>query len=292
MHWVVWPGAFALAIGIFQLAFHGASWTHHAAVLGVEFLLIAAAAISVVRASARDWHKNWLLRRYQAEKLRLLIFDIAVQPKLWTSADEKWDSFAQSRMRELDNLTVDTIGAASEAEVPPAIPPPSECAAIPETSRRDLIEFYTSAWLDSQIAYFGRKVDRAKKLAWIRPGVVSVVFAASVAIVLVHLAFAVSKNDEGSHYALLIAALLPAGFAVVRTFRSALEISRNAKRAGAKGDALNQFEDALHGRGEVAKPRSEDAAWHDFKTLALAQALLDGEQREWLRLMLDAEWIG
>jgi hypothetical protein len=55
---------------------------------------------------------------------------------------------------------------------------------------------------------------------------------------------------------------------------------------------LSRYSDLLHGEDHDEKPKPEDRIWFLFTTLALSEALLESEQREWLRLMLEAEWIG
>lgn len=291
----VWPGMVALLLGIVQLGFHGECWTDSRWTLGVEVFLIALSVGAVVLGIYREWHKRWLLRRYQAERFRLLIFDLAIDPELWTGKQPRggdWEHWIRPPADAIDNLTVATFEHEAHREEPPRVPTPSACQPVRRKDVKDLIHFYSRTWLDSQVEYFGKKIRDAERRSWIRPGVVSLVFAASCLVVFVHVTLVLTDNKKASHWFLLLAALLPAAFASLRTWKSALEISRNAARAVAKRAALIDLEEVIHREDHEQRPDEADAVWFDFKNLAVSQALLRSEQREWLRLMLEAEWIG
>lgn len=295
VHGTVWPGTVALVLGIVQLPFHDKAWAEYGITLWFELLLIGSSAVAVGLGIHYRWHKRWLLRRYQAERFRLLVFDLAIDPELWTGKQPRggdWKHWIKPLADSIDNLTTETFESEAHREELPNVPSPSACHGVARGALKDLIGFYSGAWLDSQVEYFGKKVRDAERRAWIRPGMVSMVFAISVGVVFIHLALAFSHNKTGSLVFLMAAALLPAMFAAVRTWRSALEISRNAARAGAKRRTLIDLQEVLYKEDHEEKPEKTDAVWFYFKTLALAQALLQSEQREWLRLMLEAEWIG
>jgi hypothetical protein len=289
----VYPSGAALLLGIFQLAFHEQEWTHSPHLLGFELLLIVTGAAAVALGSLKDWHKHWLLERYRAERLRLLVFELAIDPRLWTGEEPKrkdWLHWIRPKMTPIETLTVETLAQEAGKEHSPAIPPPSACGGLSRDALESLIAFYSATWLDSQIEYFTKKVSDAEKRFWDRPGLATLAFASSVVVVLVHIAFAYSHNRGWSLACLIVAACIPAFAAAWKTFRSALELSRNAKRAGARLASLNGYSKVLHDEVPELRPKAEDEVWFKFKTLALCQSLLENEQREWLRLMYEADW--
>ena len=86
---------------------------------------------------------------------------------------------------------------------------------------------------------------------------------------------------------LAASAALAGIWGAVRTRRSANEVARNATRAHAKHTVLNEHRTTID--TELVKP--DPAPWVVFTTLALCDAVLQNDQREWLGLMREAEWI-
>jgi|GEM_PF-3387926 hypothetical protein len=297
VHWAVWPSAAALILGIFQLGFHktrGESWTENLWLLIGEAAIILLSAAAVVVGKWKEWHGRWLLERYRAERLRLLIFDLAVDARLWKREepqDGDWRHWIFPKITEIERITENSLPNEAVQERPPTIPAPSDCEGVSAAAIEPLIGFYSRAWLDSQIEYFTRKINEEDDRFWDRSGIAFTAFAISAAVVLIHVAFATSGNRTASFVCLILAACIPAAAAVWKTFRSALELSRNASRAGARLAALNNASTLLHDEDPDQRPKPEDEVWFKFETMAVCQSLLANEQREWLRLMRDAEWF-
>jgi hypothetical protein len=76
---------------------------------------------------------------------------------------------------------------------------------------------------------------------------------------------------------------LPAAWTGIRPWRSAHEFTRNAMHATASLGVLTDYSEAL-GR--------EKGPARLLPALDLCETFLDGEQREWLRLMLEMDWYG
>ncbi|MFL6227248.1 MAG: hypothetical protein ACJ741_00560 [Pyrinomonadaceae bacterium] len=81
----------------------------------------------------------------------------------------------------------------------------------------------------------------------------------------------------------ILAAILPTFGAGLRAYRSAHEFGRNTVRFRAIHFALELLRDRL---GHGAEP---EEIWRD---LWWSEWLLEAEHREWLRLMIETEWIG
>jgi len=88
--------------------------------------------------------------------------------------------------------------------------------------------------------------------------------------------------DMFSRWMILLAASLPVLGGAVRTFRSAYDFARNTYRYRAKAVALNLIGSSLE---HASGPHSQ------FLGLWFCEQTLENEHREWLRLMIEAEWF-
>ena len=84
-------------------------------------------------------------------------------------------------------------------------------------------------------------------------------------------------------YLLYAALLLPALGAMMRTMRMSREFDRNALRSRATAAALAAHAERL---------RESETADELFRALSACEDTLDADHREWLRLMMEAEWFG
>jgi len=286
----VGSGAVALILGIVQLSRQDLRLPPV-----YEIVLISASIFAVVWGLLWNWHKRWLLLRYKAERLRLLIFEMAIDPGLWTEAEPRdgdWAHWIGPRVALIEGLDVNQLASEAEHDASTPLPTPSECRGVPAAALETLIGFYSATWLDSQLEYFERKVRDAEGRWWDRPGLATLAFAMSVVLVAMHVVADGYGHEGGGRNFLMLSAIAPAAFTALRTLRSALENSRNAARAAARLSTLARYSQLLHGEDHERKPAPEDETWARFTTLALSAALLESEQREWLRLMLEAEWFG
>jgi hypothetical protein len=300
----VCTGAAALILGIAQLwnenllcGFPCKIWDQyasHSCSLWIEVVLILLATFAVVAGLLANWHKRWLLLRYKAERLRLLIFEMAIDPRLWTEAEPRdgdWAHWIGPRVALIEGLDVNQLANEAEHDASTPLPAPSQCRRVNASALETLVDFYSATWLDSQLEYFGRKVRDAGGRWWDRPGLATLAFALSVSLVAMHVVAEFGGEGRGRGF-LMLSAVAPAAFTALRTLRSALENSRNAARAAARLSTLARYSQLLHGEDHERKPAPEDETWARFTILALSAALLESEQREWLRLMLEAEWFG
>jgi biopolymer transport protein ExbB/TolQ len=89
--------------------------------------------------------------------------------------------------------------------------------------------------------------------------------------------------DTATLLMLMLAACLPVIAAAIRLLRTAHEFGRNTLRFRATSDELNQLLDRLE---KVADPEAK------LEILHKTERALQAERREWLRLMIEAEWFG
>ncbi len=81
---------------------------------------------------------------------------------------------------------------------------------------------------------------------------------------------------------IVLAASLPVVGGAIRTFQGAHQFARNTYRYRAKALALSSIDAGLT---HAAQTRAQ------FLALWFSEQTLENEHREWLRLMLEAEWI-
>jgi hypothetical protein len=235
-----------------------------------ELSLGLAVVFAIVAGKARRYHHRWLATRTRAERLRLLFFSTLADPEFWRTGKPRsgWP-----RLKEVELQQWAKGGSLPEIPRPDADYPP-----VPD----GLVRFYEKARLATQIEYFESKEKREQARFWDDPSFVQSIFFASVVLIIVHTLIA-DRLELLDKILLFFAAALPTLFAGFRTWRSSNELARNRARAQAKRSQLIDLETAL---------KDATAPWSVLVTMRLSEALLEEEQREWARLMTEAEWFG
>jgi hypothetical protein len=111
-------------------------------------------------------------------------------------------------------------------------------------------------------------------------------FLMSIAFVFGHVALdfgAIEAEEDWNKGLIAVAAALPAAAAAIRTYRSAREFGRNANRHLATRSTLQEISGRLRDR-----PSVNDS----YRDIELCEFVFEGDSREWLRLMKEAEWFG
>jgi hypothetical protein len=284
-------GTGALLLGLLLLGSAEADWTHARWVPWVEGALIALTALAVALGLILDRHRGWLRWRFQAEHYRLFLFHLLADPSFWRSGKPGARQLEREKLAALSHLELDAL---AREEPIARLPDPEVCAAVEGSLLPVLVSFYARARLDTQIAYFQRTVEREGRSVLFTSRLLAPFFLfGGVVFVLTHLVaeWAARRMADPSAreawsragiFLLAVSAMLPALYAGIRTWRSANEYSRNAARAKAKLGALTELKKAL---------LTEEDPSRVFTLLSLSESLLEAEQREWLRLMLEAEWF-
>jgi hypothetical protein len=322
--WASVLGAFAILLGLLGLMVGDAPLPLVIAEL-VLALLTAGFVLYGVYSYRRE---DWLLHRWQAEQLRLLKYSFLLDPRLWKSeaAESHLSEEDLDRRREAINaLDEEDLAGLSHDERVPNFPTPADCAGLGRGEIEPLVAYYRKHRLLNQIDYFRKKIRTTRK--WYdRPEALPMFFFGGVVFVLLHALWEFAQRAAGVHgesssgrafgrILVLASASLPTIWAAIRTNRQAQEFSRNLLRSHARHSALLR----IHGRlGGHFAPRNADlrllghsgtlAAEADlrvredivevpepvtaFAYMHLAEFILASDQREWLRLMREAEWYG
>lgn len=288
-------GMLAVLFAIAQLARLHVSW------VGVGEAIAAFVAVVAVFFGIRAaLSKRWILEREKAERLRFLKFRFLSSPELWSdSTSEARRDWLRSRMERLDIVDKEMLERWAEREGEVLEDEPSAAPAdVDGAVLADLVDYYREKRLLYQRRYFENQAERRRlweTFTWVAP---IAFFFASVLAALGHFVYDLVKElivesahvepahpepDAVSLALILLAACLPVVGAAVRTLRGAHEFGRNSLRFRATSRELGQLADDLRG-----DPGPQEA----LRVLQRAEQVLEAERREWLRLMIDAEWYG
>jgi len=266
--------------------------------MSVIEIWFAGAAIAIVLAGYFSRVKErWLLSRHQAESYRLLRYAFLIHPSVWRGSEQSSGEWIDHRLQAIDGTEL----AGAVREPAPHGPFEGTQMRLPRGVLRALTEYYLSRRLNPQKEYLANRTQRNEFSDWVR---VYLPWFFFFSIVAVFCKFFV-HNLRWEGFLALLAALLPAAAAGVRTWRGAFEFSRNKGRFEAAHQALRDLERRLVNEGfsaveaqQVSAVGSPSAAPPDtdaysiLRDLSWCEHILETEHREWLRLMFETEWFG
>lgn len=305
--WGAWLGMSALIVLVGRLALKGEigralewlpAWAAKPAELAVHYadaLLAFGACIAVIVGLVDFLHEEWLVQRFQAERHRLLKFRLLIDPRTWTRGGLGSPEWGQElahevqKIRSLVHLSKDSLALGEDV---PRLPPPavwSSMAFDPASPLLgDIVAYYRRRRLDSQVSYFlGRVSAHVPSIGNRR--LPPLIFFGGVVCVLVAFVLDVLSGDRSAvRLFVFLGAAAPAAAAAIRTIRSAYEWERNAERSRGMHATLTRIGRYLYEEqtAQTATPQNI------FAYLSLSEFALASDQREWMRLMGDAEWYG
>jgi hypothetical protein len=285
--------AFAILVALVQAGYRAIGgihvpWVSHV-LTGLEVLGGVGAVVAVILAIWTAYHHEWLLNRYKAERLRYAKFHFLTSPDLWipARAPRAIADLAETA-RKIRRHTIDDVKAwlkTDRAPRPRAIPADADLS-VSAAAIRELRAYYRDTRLAAQLEYLAGKAEARSHRREIIGRTPQLLFFATAAIILVHFVLDLSLGEGAPVTAVvlvLVAVLLPALGAMLRTIFSAYEMGRNATRSTAKLRALDEMS---------APIREDDEPRAILHNLWLCEYIIESDQREWLRLMIDAEWFG
>jgi hypothetical protein len=265
-----------------------------------ELVSFSIAAIAVGVAIGSKQHKGWLQKRYFAERYRSLKFRSLIHPYLWCASTRSWnDRFVQWKdqfnekvtlLKKAENTSLDNCILSDEID-PPSYD--STRCTFEEHYLKSVVEYYQKKRLSTQINYFKKSASYFESVNTSTEWIPNFCFIVSVVCAAGHFGidFFVSSKNLGitfiSSILLLLTLLFPIFAIGARTLRSSIEVSRSAALYQSKSKALEHFDVQLN--EEIAK---EPIQWPDIlKILWQCENFFENENREWLRMMNDAEWF-
>ena len=282
-------GIAAVLSAIFQLAFPPDILTEDHPMANAEFWTALLAAAAVLLGLLVAFQPRWLLERHKAERLRLAKFRFLIDPNVWCGdmATEicRIDAL-KAEVAAIRTMTMKQVHDWIEEEM---LPEPPSAFAEPRRANEvtdQITDYYRTHRLRFQRDWFQTRAHEHVRFDEITRHLSPVLFFLSVGMVLAHYGYDFVKQAHGlnalSRIAVLLAASLPVIGGGVRTFRSAYEFARNTVRYRSKIVALTTIDGALDSSRDVCGQLSK--LWY-------SELILENEHREWLRLMMEAEWF-
>lgn len=290
-------GGSSIALAVVQLALKSSGGADSAHMVAIwEIIAAVLAAIAVIFGLFSKYEHKWLVERHIAERLRMLKFRALGNARFWNLDVDGWKTWVKAeaaKIREIDEVEQVKDWAGEDFTARNADTFPTRDFTDDD---RAVAVYYRVKRVQFQASYFDRQSKRLRQNStWLtRAGLP--LFTLSILAVIVHFAadylyehhkdFHLPLPENVLHFigiwALAAAVLLPLLSLCIRAWIGAFEFSRSAYLFQAKHKALQHFSEHLHtntGWGETLR-RIEDV--EDF---------LEHEHKEWLRLVMSAEWF-
>jgi hypothetical protein len=305
----VFFGTLAIILSIFQVFLRAygdpAGFLNNPGLAYFEKGAFMTALLSVGIALGSRLLRNWLKKRSMAEQCRTLKFRALIHPFLAFSSDQAWtDRFTRWKtgfdaqvllLKKKECLTLEEILVADKMNAPPH-DTSGNPLNIPYLEM--LVEYYQKKRISTQIGYFAsrarsfgtanRNTERIPQYCFLG-GVVFAGVQFGIELFNAPLLTIFFEADLKTIQAvtLLITLVLPSFGVAFRTWRSSIEVARSASLYTAKCRALKQFELRLSEERARTTVRWEEI----LKILWECENFFEIENREWLRIMHDAEWF-
>jgi len=292
-------GVGAIILAIAQLALKPSLPAIAAVTIWIEGGIVLAGLISVTVGLSAKSDRKWLGCRHHSERLRMLKFSALAHPDLWKKNTSLWQDWVENQIKNLsshdDYNRLETWSKEDSSET--GLPAAGQISITPDT-RRALVLYYRYKRILNQEDYFhsqGRQANAnwGVKIRHQRERI----FYLTIGFVLFHiLADFLAGWMEQKHNAeaawvwnlvamwgIVMAAVLPVGAIGVRAWSAAFELSRKARSYEAKTKAMQKASIVL-GDGSNEFPAILSHLRYD-------ELFLEQEHRDWLRLLLEAEWF-
>jgi hypothetical protein len=277
-------GTLAVLMAIFQLSRLGpGTWPAE-----LEFGAAAIALLAVGAGLLAKSQRRWLLQRHKAERLQLLKFDFLIRAALRQTSPQNAAPLL-SQLRDQVHRVLNTTKNGMESWlVDCAGDSDAGCQPAPTHMPNTIVDYYVRERLEPQLAY---ATNRARSNASLERSTLLIgpsFFLFSVLAAFGHFTFeAMNKSHDRPEaiglILIFLAAALPAVGAGVRILRGAYEFARNYSRFHSVATGLSQISERLR---QCADPSEAPVL------LEQSERVLASEHREWLRLMMEAEWFG
>ena len=288
-------GSLAIIFAILQLALKH-SWPELSDIASLlEAGAVMAAVPAVVMGVIAKVNHQWFIRRHIAERLRMLKFQALGRPEFWRGDLDAWKTWMKkahariSRIATIEEVTAWEKGGAAEPDEPPV-----PACLLGDSERLGAATYYRYKRVRFQARYFETQSRKfAEETHWLHRLSFPIFVASIIAVVLHFAADSVAHRsgdaaamklwEEAGTWALVSAALLPVVGFGARAWIGAFERTRSSRLYEDKRrELMKTFEGMAHDGGDCA------ATMHH---IAHVEHCLENEHREWLRLLIEAEWF-
>jgi len=264
--------------------------------LGLEALAVLAGFIAVGIGLKTQGDKKWLCERYRAERLRMLKFKSLAWEEFATGDHRAWETRLEARVKALSPpATAATVKAWLQDDERPGdavVPVPEGLGARTwDVLRR----YYCWKRLAFQREYFRDRAERHLGASKPWRNLSMPVYFTATGFVLAHflagglLHFQVGGTNAApvwnsiEIWALALAATIPVVGLGARVWLGAFEPHRSANLFAAKHRTVVAMIERFESLGADAHKVREE--------ITRSEAFFENEHREWLRLMLETEWM-
>lgn len=284
-------GTSAIVLAIVQMAVERQLPSLASLAQVLEVLAVIAGVVAVVIGYWAKQHSHWLAERHRAERLRILKFASLGWPALWQDLT-KWKELVDKEVVLLAQcIDVDTVEAwvgteHAENEAALSIECPDDVCDLTA-----LQAYYGTKRLGFQEAYFAKRSKQhwAASHPWRHLSLP--VFVSSTLCVLLHfLAGGIKDHTQAPAFweaveiwSLSLASIIPVVGLGIRVWLGAFEPHRSANLFAAKQRAIKEMEPHFSSQGD------DPAAL--LRRVSGVELFFANEHREWLRLMLETEWM-
>lgn len=300
-------GGASIICAILQLALSTTATPGSLAVLlrAFEGFAVLLGVVAVAVGVYAKYDHEWLIERHKAERLRMLKFSAFGRPEFWEQDTGPWKRWVEKQIAEIDAVQsvkqLELWTNAGRVE-PFNFTPPSE---HPDVMDPAIAKYYRIKRVDFQSAYFITQANKlgkhSRKLSkWGLP-----LFLLSVGAVLFHFAAEfLEHNHEKWHipidevtlrnagiWFLALAVLLPTISLCIRAWIGAFEFARSSYLFEAKHNALAMTSQNMIDSITAEKVAANSTYVDTMRHVANVEHFLEHEHREWLRLMMSAEWF-
>lgn len=292
---VAFCGSGAVGVAIYQL-YNGAAAQEAGSkppvLAWVEFIFALIALLAVAFGLWRRFMRRWLVQRHQAEGCRFLKFDFLMA--IASASRDRVQLLAaaakfRKELEELDELEYPEMDEWLEEDHVLKRPPPTSPSQTVLDDMRVLSDHYLQTRLAIQSRYFSHQASHNNLWNVWTQNLPALLFFASIAFAAAHFGIDVFAKDlkEKGRFLIFLAALAPLVGSCIRALRGVWEYSRNTLRFEAKHNALKALIEDLESKtsGQADALDLQHLLWK-------GEQILEGEHREWLRLMMETEWIG
>ena len=280
-------GTIAVLFAIMQLSgFFLTSWP-----MWVEIGAATIAFLAVMAGLIWSQQAKWLLNRHKAERYRMLKFLSIIHPDLWMNNIGRWKDKFTHKIKEIEQMTPRLLRDWAEGDRLSEMPLLEKCV-FDETTIRALVDYYLDKRLEIQKTYFKSREMRNEKLDHYTRNLPYLLYFLSVMAVFWQFIVDIfSSHSHGMHSASVMLIILAASFPVlaagIRTLRSTYEFARSAALFQAKYAALDRMFVTI--TDEIKQlPINKETI---LTNLWQCEQFLKAEHREWLRLMMEADWF-
>jgi hypothetical protein len=236
-----------------------------------------------------NFQQKWLLFRHKSELLRLLKFHILLDPEIFS---QKRDVLLETLKRHVHD--VDAISQANLSEfIKDEFKFWDYAKKTPDSTDQrffmDLVTYYREKRIRTQVRYFEERARYREKIDSSTrhlPKITNI-----IGITFLGLFFLLSvlyKNPAGIlSFLVVLAAVLPAVGASIKSYRTTNEIARIASLYRTRLNKLSTIEKELQDGLEGERIDMH----HEMNLLRECERILKDEHHEWLRLMIQSEWV-